>query len=268
MDLCLITPVKYVWLTRLLPGRFCLAQIAIKHTAYREFFRKEALNGYRVILDNGAFENDLISDKDLIQLAEELSPTILIVPDLLGGDAKENFDKAVSFAKGLSSIDWELMFVPQCKPGDTSGYEIALVDAIESELFKWIGIARVPLANAFSAFTHTTDESLNKFYFGAWAEAKGIFKFAKEKDVHFHMLGIGNNLSLLKHCWWAETADTASLFFQATLGNKVCRKGVLPGEISRPKDYFLRDFGPEHLWLGLLRHNCKEALKYAERSES
>ncbi len=267
MELCLITPAAHCQWTGLLPGRFCLANV--KHDGYRELFAKATHDGYEVVLDNGVFENALVDNAEYIDVICEIKPRVVVAPDLMNANAQVNLQHAYDFANSVkitaySRVDVpELMFVPQCERSDIDGYTDTITNAINSGLFHWLGICRNACFNAFGQFTGTENEAVNKFFFGAWAEQYGILKLAREKGVRFHLLGIGGNLWMLQYLWWVDRADTASLFFQATLGETVSRDGVLSEEVSRPPDYFRCDFGPSTGWLPMLKVNCTAALKYA-----
>ncbi len=263
MELCLITPAAHVEHTKLLPGRFCLANV--KDDGYRRFFGASSDAGYEVILDNGVFEGELVSDEEYFKTISFLKPHVVVAPDLMNADAHVNFNRASDFATNVKSVidTPELMFVPQCKQGNDASFNNVIIEAIRSGLFQWIGICRNACFNAFGQFTHTNDEDLNKFYFGAWAEQHGILTLAREKGVRFHLLGIGGDLSMLERLWWVDRADTASLFFQATQGQLVSADGILSENVSRPTDYFCRDFGHHTLWHDALIHNCYAAQIYA-----
>ncbi len=265
MELCLIVPTAHVEWTSLLPGRFCLANI--KHDGYRELFATATREGYGVVLDNGVFENELVNNAQFIEVIREIRPQVVVVPDLMNANAHTNLKHAFNFVDELPTEELtyvpELMFVPQCQRNDAEGYKKALWEAINSGQFQWMGICRNACNNALSRFTHTADESMNKFFFGGWAERLGILDLAREKKVRFHLLGIGGNLAMLQYLWWVDRADTASLFFQATLNITPSMSGMLSEDVSRPADYFRRDFGPAAKWKNALQYNCREALKYA-----
>lgn len=271
MELCLITPAAHVKWTCLLPGRFCLANV--NHDGYREEFANYVRAGYEVVLDNGVFEGELVTNKQYIDTIREIKPQVIVVPDLMNASADANFQHALAFIADWDSINplrggaAKLMFVPQCERGDVEGYKHTLIEAIKTPYFRWIGICRNACFNAFGQFTHTEDEAVNKFFFGAWAEQNGILKSAYEKKVRFHLLGIGGNLSMLQYLWWADRADTASLFYQATLGETASRDGVLTEEICRPADYFRCDYGSPPGWLPMLKVNCTIAQRYATRAK-
>jgi hypothetical protein len=243
MDLCLITPVAHLDCRTLLPGRFCLANIANKHDAYKYAYQEDAKAGYDVVLDNGAFENELVNKLAFIGAIDAINPRVVVAPDILNGDSTENLELAMDFVTTYAATltGRETMFVPQCTEGDATGYLKSIHTAISSD-FHWIGICRNACFNAFGALTHTKDESLNRWYCGIELEREGILERAREKGVRFHMLGIGNDYDLLARCWWVDRADTASLFFQATQGHIIDANAMLPDHVSRPKDYFRRDF--------------------------
>lgn len=263
MELCLVTPAKHVDWMRLLPGRFCLANIT--DSKYRRSFINAVEEGYDVVLDNGAFEGELVDTNTYLAVANIIKPGVLVAPDLMNARAQSNLTHACNFATRfeMAGLNAELMFVPQCERNDVAGYKSALEVAIKSKYFKWLGICRNSCFNAFGQYTHTLNENMNKFYFGVWAERNGILELARAVGVRFHLLGVGGDIFMLQYLWWVNRADTASLFHQATLGERVSPCGMLSDTISRPPDYFQRDFTPDHKWEELLTHNCREAQKYA-----
>ncbi|GAG44090.1 unnamed protein product, partial [marine sediment metagenome] len=116
-----------------------------------------------------------------------------------------------------------------------------------TETYQWIGICRDAVFNAFGRFTHTEDQELNRFFFAAslmeaFPGPEGLALILGKK---WHFLGMGGRLDLLPYYWFVDAMDTASLFYQATLGYIVNDEYMLTGKLKRPKDYFTRDFGPE-----------------------
>lgn len=269
MELCLIAPAAHVRQTSLLPGRFCLANVAQNcRSEYQEFFSDQTAAGYEVVLDNGAFEGELVSDDQYVGAINVIKPQVVVAPDLLNVHAQDNLAHAIEFADNHIKLleHTQLMFVPQCTRGNDASYLTAILDAIKSGHFHWLGICRNACFNAFGQYTHTEDEAVNKLFFGAWAEQKGILDIARLRGIRFHLLGIGGDLNMLRYFWWVDRADTASLFFQATLGEHVSRHGRLVEHVSRPADYFRRDFGPPEGWLATLKYNCAAALIYASEA--
>lgn len=60
-------------------------------------YRELMSDGHTVILDNGAHEGVIPLDSSYAELAKELGPTILVLPDLVGVDSKLSFLKGLSF---------------------------------------------------------------------------------------------------------------------------------------------------------------------------
>lgn len=278
MELSLICPVKHIKYTSLLAGRFCVAPIALKHHKYKSYFINAALDDYEVILDNGVFESNKVQDEDYINLAREIKPRVLIAPDTINAGARENLDATDKFAELVmieelnnslrEEAPIELMHVIQCKKGNDDSFWRVLGDILTGDTYQWIGICRDAVYNAFSQFTYTEDQELNRFFFvaslmEAFPGKEGLALILGKK---WHFLGIGNRLDLLQYYWFVDAMDTASLFYQSTLRNTVTPEGILPGELKRPKDYFIRDFGHAGFWTDKLEHNCRRALYWAQQA--
>lgn len=277
MELSLICPVKHIKHTALLAGRFCVAPIALKHPEYGSYFINAAIDGYKVILDNGVFEDNRVQDEDYINLARHIKPRVLIVPDTINASAKKNYAASLNFADLVDTEELdnslqepiELMHVVQCEKDDDDGFWKVIGDILVGDAFQWIGICRDAVYNAFSQFTHTEDQELNRFFFAAslieaFPGKEGLALILGKK---WHFLGIGNRLDLLRYYWFVDAMDTASFFYQSTLRNKVTDEFILPGVLKRPKDYFIRDFGHEGCWLDVLQHNCQQALIVAQQAD-
>ena len=268
MDLCLITPIQQLECTRLLPGRFCIAPIAARNETYRRFFTAEAVKGYSVILDNGVFENDILTDAEYIELAQKIGAKIVIVPDQIGSEAGGNLKRGYAFighATPKLAVQTEYMFVPQCSRNHDDDFKTVLTTAISLPEFKWIGICRDAIYNAFGQYTHTEDQELNRFFFSVWFEKSGLLGTALANGKKFHFLGMGGNLRLSEHYWYVSSMDTASLFFLSSLGITATEDGYLHDKIKRPADYFIRDFS--YLDWDILKHNCLEAQRWASKAQ-
>lgn len=270
MELSLICPIKHIEWTKLLPGRFCLAPIALRHEEYRRYFTNASIDGYDVILDNGVFEADTMTNKDYLELAKEIQPTVLVVPDRIGAQAYDNYTLAETFAQSVGpalsdSVKKlpELMFVPQCEVGDAKGFKEMLHLAIAEPAFQWIGICRDVVYNAFGQWLPTKQQEMLRFFFTGWLLENRLLEYARDKGKKFHFLGMGEDVSLIQHHWYVDSMDTASIFFHSTMGAVTEGGSPLDTGVKRPRDYFIRDFGPEEEWLDILKVNCLEVLRYA-----
>lgn len=87
MEFAVIAPTKL--LPKYAAGRkvqFCLAHLCDR-VEYLKFYQERVAARDTVILDNGAYEGELMTFDELAQVAFELQPTVLVLPDVLG-DAK------------------------------------------------------------------------------------------------------------------------------------------------------------------------------------
>lgn len=266
MELSLICPIQHIEWTKLLAGRFCLAPVALQDNEYLHYFKDAAHAGYKVILDNGIFEENKVRDNQYIDLARSIGASVLVIPDTISSTVEESWSEATTFITRVREItdEFELMYVPQCLLNDTIGFWSLIAEAMTNPDIQWIGICRDAVYNAFARYTHTEDQELNRFYFAARLQEKYTTEAIMKKKWHF--LGMGANIDLLQYFWFVDAMDTASLFYQATLGNKVTNEFILPGNLKRPKDYFIKDFAPEQRWAALLKYNCCAALDAAQRA--
>ena len=261
MELALICPVQHIEMTSILAGRFCIAPIALQHEEYRNFF----IAAQDVILDNGVFENHVIDYTHYAQLVDAIQPKVVIAPDIIGGDADENFRCSLRAAKQLKQDfpDIQVMFVPQCRRGDFLGFENALDTCADEVAFDYIGICRDAVYNAYGQFTNTKDQELNRFYFAAVTNSSGRITRLLEAGKKFHFLGIGDHIDLIQYYWFVESMDTASLFWQSYLGQEL-QNGLLPTCLKRPKDYFTRPYPTSENLNMLIEENCIKAQQYAD----
>lgn len=273
MELSLITPVKHIEWAKLLPGRFCIAPVALKHTEYERYFINASHQGYKVILDNGVFESDKVQDQEYLELARTIKPRVLVAPDTINASTSENYEAALKFIDLVKVEELnaslrepiELMFVPQCKKGDTGGFWEVISDAMMNEDIHWIGICRDAVYNAFSQYTHTEDQELNRFFFAVLLQKEYCVNLER---VKWHFLGMGNRIDLLQYYWFVDTMDTASLFYQSTMDIAITNEFILPSRLKRPQDYFDRDFEPEEGWVNTLKCNCANALEMAQKADA
>jgi len=266
MELALICPVNYVHMSSLLPGRFCIASIAAKHPNYSDYFCNASAQGYNVVLDNGMFEEDTLTDAQLWQTSDVIQPQVLIAPDEFDSSAKANYERALTFTKARDKhTDVQLMHAIQCMYGDETGFWIALEKTLKEDEFDWVGIGRNTLYNAFGRHTLTRDQSLNAFYFIIELRKTHprIWNLFKNSNTKIHLLGIGGRVDLLKYFWFVDRMDTASFFWQGSLGRSI-QYGTLSEQIKRPRDYFIRDYSER--FFTFIESNCRQASIFAQKA--
>ncbi len=270
MDLALITPITHLDMTEILPGRFCIASVAKQSQAYLDYFKKVAAQGFKVILDTGVFESQTLSDEEFLAIAAEIEPSVLVIPDIIGGNAYENWTKARNFAtkvRAHTTYRYELMFVPQCERGKTEDFWDVIDYWTNEKTIRWLGICRDAVFNAFGEFTGDEDQELNRFYFATELQRTGRLDLARAKNKRFHFLGIGDQVHLIKHFWFVDSMDTASFFWQGYLGSEMTINGHLLSKLKRPKDYFTRKYSTIDAYstaTSRIVHNCRLGQYFAE----
>ena len=275
MELCLITPAHFVDYTRYLSGRFCIAPVALKYPEYKEFFLESAQLGYEIVLDNGAFEGEVIADAQLHDLACEMSAKIVIAPDLYGESTVGSYEESLKYAGYAQSqkAPYQLMMVLQSAP--ISGFlareafwgQVDNMKDGDTE-FSWWGIPRILCHNLYARDTGVMEQEYLRLMFHMQACEMGLFKDTKRK---FHLLGIGDHVHMIENFWWASRADTASFFWQSACGNQM-DEGILHTRVARPKDYFditgsRKEVQENENFNSTLYHNCFQAQEIATRAK-
>jgi len=283
MELSLICPPQHIEYTSLLPGRFCLADVALANHAYRDYFGTASDDGYEVILDNGVFEGNLIQDKELLELMTVLRPAVLIIPDILNGHTETNYQRALDFLetavpiRDAQSPKTKFMFVPQCtypshclntneRNAKRERFWHWLWQAVSNKDISWLGICRDAVFNAFGDITQTQDQEINRFYFGCLFQPGGL-ETLKISNVKLHYLGVGDDVNMLRYYWYVDSMDTASFFWHGTYYNKM-QCGRLPSVLKRPKDYFRRPFTMERSMDEAIKWNCQQAQVMSDQANA
>ena len=81
MKIAEIVPILHLDMTTQNQVHMCLAQVAKKSETYLRFFKAQSQLGRTVILDNGAYEGEMLEGLELIQIAREIQPTWIVAPD-------------------------------------------------------------------------------------------------------------------------------------------------------------------------------------------
>lgn len=81
---------------------FCLAPYC-KDTKYKQYFIDAKKKGRYIIMDNGIAEDNLISNKELVELAIEMKADELVIPDKIG-DYKRSYEQKISFLEEYYDI--------------------------------------------------------------------------------------------------------------------------------------------------------------------
>ncbi len=191
MNLAIIPPRSMAYLFTYGDWAFCLGQEAIRDEAYRNYFCNCPLP---VILDNGAFENDLPNIKDYFALAKLIRPRILILPDVLNdADATDDLHhRSLGEMMKLPDPLPTCLAVPQ---GETVAESIALANSWAVQQLPFQG-----LAISFKGVSKERD-GLNRTRF---LEAAESIKLTESPLFNYvHLLGHEND--------WRELETLAAM---------------------------------------------------------
>lgn len=139
-------PIEYLNLSDSFDFDFVIASTCVEHPAYLDYFRSRC-PGRPTILDNGAFETgEAITDQEYIDIACQINPDILVVPDVIG-DPVATIGRIVNFMavwgrkKLECSLDASLMGVIQV--GGNSSWIRVFNDIFKQYEIRWVGVPYV-----------------------------------------------------------------------------------------------------------------------------
>jgi hypothetical protein len=112
----------------------------VTNAVYQQFYRQRSEAGDLVILDNSAYEGK-VDERQLLERIGLYHPSVVILPDIYGGDMELSFNLAKDFHKVWKSrLPMSWMFVPQ--GNDVQSHFDVTERAITELGVEWIGIPR------------------------------------------------------------------------------------------------------------------------------
>lgn len=113
----------------------------MRNEKYKQFFVRKIKSGDFVILDNGAYEGDLVSSQEYADMIRELKPSVYVLPDVPGQFA-ESMKSSSGFLnrfgiRGESDPLW----VVHGKDGDLD--QLTTSYCVGAMLCPWVGFSRL-----------------------------------------------------------------------------------------------------------------------------
>lgn len=207
-------------------GAFMIAPWLCDNEPYRKQQEELLRQGAFSILDNGAFEGAPLKQEDLTDIMEALPryPDVLVLQDNLDCDAKESKARAIEHYGHLrtqfENIPFELMYVPHVRPKEGVQGLMGLLDWAHDpsqSWISWIGIPRATVNNAYSPYTQTEEQEVNRLVFVNDMMQVMPHLLITEKRKKWHFLGMGADINLIRHFWFVDSMDTASLTWASML---------------------------------------------------
>lgn len=243
-QLGLIPPIAH--LEEFAQGNFHLTLAHMyKNDAYRKHYQQQAAQGATILLDNGAWERQLLPFEELIDLAVEVGATELVLPDSLFNfvetishlsDALRTLSNPYWFNK-LQDNNIDLCFIPQ---GSSSSDWAACMNYGLDALQKFGKFSRIVLGIPRSIddnFNGGRVFSLRKYMPATLNKFTRLF-------ITFHAMGSGKDLRKLaalvrKTPYPIRSTDSAKPFTYAIHGIEITKTlKNIPISLGRPGNYF------------------------------
>ena len=127
---------------------FCIGCTYRDKPEYAEFYRAQRRKGRFVILDNGAFEGELLEDDDLIDAMRELHPQEVVAPDVISS-SKDTLERARGFIAKLhdAGLRTQVQVAPQGKnfaEWTQSYHDLANLPGVSTIGISYVGHFDVP----------------------------------------------------------------------------------------------------------------------------
>lgn len=181
---CVIAPTAYLeeYATQS-PTHLVLAHIVDTNPTYANFYREMSERGDRIIMDNGAFEGQLIDTDKLVELGHICGADAIVLPDYPGKKSAFTINAARNLITSLKDEGFKTMFVPQSEIGDLedwiTAYDWAATDNPDIDI---IGMSILGMPNALPHIP----KSYARVVLTQILIDRGIFNF----DKYHHYLGL------------------------------------------------------------------------------
>jgi hypothetical protein len=234
-QVCLIAPPNLPELAQFASGRFVLHNWC-KHEKYISWFDKQS---QPYILDNGAFENQLATDEDLLHFSRKHKVDTVIAPDIIGAKSVSSIRRSYAFLDACNNTSLNhkpnVLLSPQCsKLEDRRAIVVMLRQALTK--FAGLAISRDFAANFLGMSYPYPDQEIMRFLlFHDWQQNfTELFETAVSKPIHY--LGMGDCPFMLADSWWVNSIDTASIIWRA-YKKETLRGGRFDKPGHRPANY-------------------------------
>lgn len=202
-----------------------LAATVLRDPAYAEWYRKRAMAGDIVILDNMAYEKgEPITMLEIIEAANRVDATTVVAPDFPGRHWRATYDSYRSFRDQLPD-KFQVFGCPQSADGDIEGLVTCFNSMAEdSERLSHIGVSILACPNAAHYVTGTRDIEANRFFMTCILRDQGMAKdYLNDRGIKLHYLGLGEqNLDLIQYYrGYADSLDTKGPVKSGLFGHRL-----------------------------------------------
>lgn len=233
---CITPPVSNLSLIREGDAAFCLAQLYVKYSLYREYFKRLRDEGWWIILDSGMGDHNPVMQDELFDVTLDLLPHEVIPVDTLFSKDKtltnvfDFYDRLRR--EGVDDIV-QIMGVPQGNTFDewVECYKVML----SSPEVKVIGMSKLSIPWVVSRSCN--DQNIGR-------DRNVMYDFLRNSQLigkPLHFLGVGEFDEFLhyKSDPFIRSTDSCFTVWSAMNGVRFSREQFY-GRIPTPKDYFER----------------------------
>lgn len=227
-----------------------LAQVCLRDAKYYSFYKDLLEEGHTVILDNGAYEREQLSCQNLLKLANEMRPTVVVAPDS-PHRMEETLRRSTEFCDHYSG---EVMIVLHASPGDLAGFVRLYRKA--AELADWIGFSRLTWNYGLQEHNLHRQDPLRRAKFALFLHEAGLW----EPNVKHHALGFGQ--SVYDDAALEELSQLHNLGFEGCDSSAPIWRGLQGVKFGQP--WHNAVFDPNYdvvLNLNLAKQNLEEVLR-------
>lgn len=220
-----------------------------RYEKYREYVSKAKSLGRWSILDCGLFEGEVSSDEKLLELIDEIKPSLFIIPDVWN-NSEETLGNAIKWQKYKVPHDTKLMPVIQANKFN---------EALNLyKLFKLMGFNHIAVNHSGNYFIEVYDvynDKKDELVSDEIKKMKGRILFLNllnsidNDGTYIHLLGITHHseLSLLKSLKltnFISSIDTSNpIIYGLTKGDY--KNDEVPAKINQKmEEFFEKDISP------------------------
>lgn len=270
MELAFITPTSYL-------EKFAAqgdVHLALAHlidddcsNEYASFYRREAEQGKRVLLDNGLFEGAQPDPEALVRRARGIKASAVFAPDVLY-DSKGTIKAFKEFVKlkHETGLVCDLAGVPQAD-NPTDWWECFQFMDLHSEC-KLIGLSILSIPKAFGGLVGKTSRPITDSRVHLIRQLYSFSDLSGHRLTPMHLLGLGESYDDIKAALELlsrdiKSNDSSSCFVHGAKEVHYEEDGSIPGGKDHEKLDFSMGAKLNQEQLGAVQHNIDIALEIA-----
>jgi hypothetical protein len=256
MNFCIISPAsgleKYS-----IQSKVHLVLPQVRNRTYSSFYMKRRSKGDFIILDNGAYEEQLPTPARIQKCLEMYRPQVVVCPDSLLKKSSITIKLTKAFLDYYyDRYPADYMGVPQSEAGDLYSWWRCCKELLEDERISWIGIPR-------SLATHYSDN-----YQDLRSTIANVIKDCRP-DIKLHALGMADGsleeLRRLAMTEQVESCDSSAPVWRGWNGVRLDER-IVWREEGTPVDFNAKV--PSSRNHALINRNLKEVLKACNLNQS